>query len=324
MIHASDISKTYGRVRALDRTSFELPAGQVAGLLGPNGAGKTTTIRILTGTTPPDSGDVSIAGASITRDPMLARRKMGYLPEHNPLYPEMTPEAYLHHRGRLFGLDRKARVAAIEREVSRCEIGAMRTRRISALSKGYRQRVGLAAALLHDPEVLILDEPTNGLDPTQVHQARLLITELAEKRTVLLCSHILPEVERLCDRVMVLVAGQVRADGTPAELARDHAGAPTYRIEIRTNPSADPGLAPRLLSTVHGVAHIEPAPNQPVDARVGWQSLIITAHDDAADLREPLAGACADAGYFIREINRERVGLEALFMRLIEDRGALA
>jgi len=318
MIHASHISKTYGRVRALDRTSFELLPGQVAALLGPNGAGKTTTIRILTGTIPPDTGEVHIGDIPVASQPLRARRRLGYLPEHNPLYPEMTPVAYLHHRGRLFGMDRKARSAAIARELDRCQVAPMRNRRIGALSKGYKQRVGLAAALLHDPDVLILDEPTNGLDPSQVSQTRMLITELAEKRTVLLCTHILPEVEKLCDRVLVLAAGRVRADGSPDELAHQHAGDPVYRLELKTNPSAGHAPAARELTRVPGVTSVTPSPEQPDDAPRGWHALIVTADPSAPDLREPLAGACADAGLFLREITRPRPTLEHVFMRLIQ------
>lgn len=318
MIAVREITKSFGRVRAVRSITFELGSHQVAGLLGPNGAGKTTTIRMITGVIPPDSGVITVEGFDVRTDPEEARRRVGYLPESAPLYPEMTPQAYLHYRGRLFGLDRSARVAAVGRVLDRCELGAMRSRRIGALSKGYRQRVGLAAALLHDPPVLILDEPTNGLDPSQIRQARSLIRELAQDRTMLLCTHILPEVERTCDRVIVVGAGRILADGSPAELTAGPGAAHRYRIEVRTAPSAGPGPAIGVLSRVAGVRGVVAGERPPPDAAAGWASLDVEAHADAPDLREALAGAAADAGLFVRELTRERQTLESLFVRLVD------
>ncbi|MEQ8850386.1 MAG: ABC transporter ATP-binding protein [Phycisphaerales bacterium] len=318
MIVVREISKSYGRVRAVRSVSFEVGAGCIAGLLGPNGAGKTTTIRMITGTLTPDAGSISVAGYDVARAPTRARGQIGYLPESAPLYPELTPAGYLDHRGRLFGMPRAERRKAAQRVIDRCALGPMKSRRIGALSKGYRQRVGLAAALLHDPPVLVLDEPTNGLDPSQIRETRSLIRELAEDRTMLLCTHILPEVERTCDRVIVIGSGRVLADGTPAELTERSPGEQRYLIEARTNPSA--GVAP-LLATfrpIAGVRSAEPDEAQPDDAASGWSRVVITADPDAPDLREPIAGAAADAGLFVRELTRERQTLESLFVRLVD------
>ncbi|MEZ6318128.1 MAG: ABC transporter ATP-binding protein [Phycisphaerales bacterium] len=318
MIVVREISKSYGRVRAVRSVSFELPTGQIAGLLGPNGAGKTTTIRMITGVTPPDRGEIFVAGFDVLARPLAAKRHIGYLPESAPLYPEMTPEGYLHHRARLFGLGAGERRAAVGRVIDRCGVGAMRTRRIGALSKGYRQRVGLAAALLHDPPVLVLDEPTNGLDPGQIREARSLIRELAQDRTMLLCTHILPEVERTCDRVIVLGAGRVLADGSPAELTEAVPGPHRYVVELRTNPSAgaDPAIA--TLARLPGVVAVRAAPDQPEDAAAGWRRLVVESDGGAGDRREAIAGAAADAGFFVRELTRERQSLESLFVRLVD------
>lgn len=318
MIIVREISKAYGRIRAVRSVSFELPTGQIAGLLGPNGAGKTSTIRMITGVMTPDTGQIAVAGYDVLARPVEARRQIGYLPESAPLYPEMTPEGYLGHRARLFGLGRHERRAAVGRVIERCGIGAMRTRRIGALSKGYRQRVGLAAALLHDPPVLVLDEPTNGLDPGQIREARSLIRELGQDRTMLLCTHILPEVERTCDRVIVLGAGRVLADGTPAELTESTPGPARYAVEVRTNPSAGADPAITMFARLPGVVSVTTAPDQPADTRAGWQRLVVEAEPGAGDRREAIAGAAGDAGFFVRELTRERQSLEALFVRLVD------
>jgi ABC-2 type transport system ATP-binding protein len=321
MILVREISKSYGRVRAVRNVSLELPAGQVAGLLGPNGAGKTTTIRMITGVHPPDSGRVTIGGADIVTESARARRQIGYLPESAPLYPEMTPLGYLDYRGRLFGMDRPTRRRAAMRALDRCRVGAMARRRIGALSKGYRQRVGLASAMLHDPPVLILDEPTNGLDPSQIRETRSLMRELAEDRTMLLCSHILPEIERTCDRVIVMAGGRIRADGSPDELTGGGEGASRYTLELRANPSAPGAFSATRLEAVAGVARVWPDPVAPPDAHAGWRRLLVEARPGAGDLREALAGAAADAGLFVRELTTQRRSLEEVFIALVDEAG---
>ncbi len=319
MILVREISKSFGRVRAVRGVSLELPTGQVAGLLGPNGAGKTTTIRMITGVLPPDTGSVSIAGADMGSQSIRARRQIGYLPESAPLYPEMTPLGYLDYRGKLFGLDRRALRRAAQKSLDRCRVGAMARRRIGALSKGYRQRVGLASAMLHDPPVLILDEPTNGLDPGQIRETRSLMRELAQDRTMLICSHILPEIERTCDRVIVMVAGQIRGDGTPDELISGPGAPARYTLEFRTNPSAGASFGVSRLSTVAGVASIALDDRQPDDASKGWTRLLIEGEPASGDLREALGGAAADVGLFVRELTRRRRSLEEVFVSLVDE-----
>ncbi|MEZ6244223.1 MAG: ABC transporter ATP-binding protein [Phycisphaerales bacterium] len=321
MIIVREIAKSFGKVRAVRGVSLELAAGQIAGLLGPNGAGKTTTIRIITGYLPADRGDVSIAGYDTRREAMRARRLVGYLPESAPLYPEMTARAYLDHRGKLFSLERRRRTRAVEEVLERCRVGELASRRIGALSKGYRQRVGLAAALLHDPPVLILDEPTNGLDPNQIREARTLIRELAAERTMLLCSHILPEIERTCDRVIIMAGGRICADGTPESLTGAGGAPRRYAMEVRSNPSAGAGYTIGRLSGIAGVARIEATGEQPSDAAGGWTRLRVEGEPGAGDLREALAGAAADAGLFVRELRPERETLEEVFVRVVESGG---
>lgn len=224
MIEARSLSKRYGDLVAVDRVSFSVQPGEVVGFLGPNGAGKTTTMRMLTGFVPPTDGSATIAGHDIFEDPLAARRAVGYLPETPPLYPEMSVEDYVDYVARLKDVPRAKRRAAVDRALARCGLADVRRRVIGALSKGYRQRVGLAQAIVHDPAVLILDEPTVGLDPIQIREIRALIAELAAEkqgdraRTVILSTHILPEVEAICQRVLVISRGRKVVDQPLAEL----------------------------------------------------------------------------------------------------------
>jgi ABC-2 type transport system ATP-binding protein len=322
MIAVHEITKTFRNLRAVDRVSFELPAGQIAGLLGPNGAGKSTTIRMITGSLAPDAGTVTIAGIDPRQDSRAARAAIGYLPESAPLYPEMSVTGYLLYRARLWGLDRSERRRAVGRAMERTRVDDVARRRIGHLSKGYRQRVGLAAALVHNPPVLILDEPTNGLDPSQIRTARSLIRELAEDKTMLLCSHILPEVERTCDRVLVMAGGRVRADGTPAELLASAPGPIRYTVELRTNPAAGPEHAINALASVPGAASAVRDAEQPADHARGWTRVVVHAAPGAPDLRETIAGALEDRGLFVRELTRVTPSLESLFIHLTDGAAA--
>lgn len=313
MINVRGITKSFGRVRAVRGVSFEVPAGQVVGLLGSNGAGKTTTIRMITGYLPPDNGSIRIQECDTLEDSAAARRLIGYLPESAPAYAEMSVEGYLGFRGKLFGLRRQERLAAVARVLERCWLRDVRARRISHLSKGYRQRVGLAAAMLHDPPVLVLDEPTNALDPTQIRETRRLIRELADRRTVLVSSHILAEVEKTCDRVIILAAGRVRVDARPEELLESIRGSAPYIVEAR---DAGAGAAtPAWLAGVPGVAEVEPVESE---AREGFGSWRVTAHAGAGDLRAGIGEAALRAGVPIRELRREAPTLERVFLDLIE------
>lgn len=318
MILVREISKTFGSLKAVKNVSFELPTGQIAGLLGPNGAGKSTTIRMMTGYLTPDQGSISIVGYNIQQQPDQAKSLIGYLPESAPIYPEMSVRGYLKHRAKLYRVSGRDIAPAIDKAMAQTRITDVAKRRVGHLSKGYRQRVGLAAALVHNPQVLILDEPTNGLDPTQIREARSLIRELSEHRTTLLCSHILPEVERTCDRVIVMAGGQIRADGTPSELINASPGPVRYIVEIRTNPSAGIEHALRILASIPGIATSKPAPNQPDDASAGWSTIELEAAPGESDLREAIAASADDNGLFIRELRKLVPTLESLFVQLVD------
>ncbi len=318
MISVQGVEKSFGRVCAVGGVSFEVGAGQVVGLLGVNGAGKTTTIRMITGFLPPDRGRVEVAGHDTLEDSMAARRSIGYLPESAPVYPEMAVSDFLHFRGRLYGLDRSRRRERVEYVLDRCELGGVRRRRVGQLSKGVRQRGGLAAAILHRPRALVLDEPTSGLDPKQVGRVRTLIRELARDSTILVSSHILPEVEQTCDRVLIMARGRIRADGTPAELYEAHRGASPYRLEVRV---ADRAQAEQVVATLQAIRGVTEASIGPVES--GWVEIAVTAEEGAGDLREALAAGAQARGVLVRELRRESPGLERIFMRLIEtDEGA--
>jgi len=318
MILVREISKSFGTLKAVTRVSFELGDNQVIGLLGPNGAGKSTTIRMMTGFLAPDSGSITIMGYDIAKQPSMAKSQIGYLPEQAPIYPEMSVKGYLKHRAKLFGVETKAIKTAVERAMDLCHIDNVAKRRVGHLSKGYKQRVGLAGALIHDPPVLILDEPTNGLDPSQIRESRSLIRDLAQDKTMLVCSHILPEIERTCHRVMIMNHGQIQADGSPQELINAAPGPTKYTIEIRTNPTAGIAHALRVLAAVPGVDSTIPAQTQPDDSSRGWSRVIVNAVPNEGDLREPLAGAAEDKGLFIRELTQQKPTLESVFMSLID------
>ena len=225
MIEARGLSKRYGDLVAVEDVSFSVQPGEVVGFLGPNGAGKTTTMRILTGFLPPTDGSAVIAGHDIFSDPLAARRAIGYLPESPPVYPEMSVEGYLGYVAKLKDVPRAQRRAAVDRALERCGLTHVRRRVIGALSKGYRQRVGLAQAIVHDPPVMILDEPTVGLDPIQIREIRSLIGTLASERegkarTVILSTHILPEVEAICRRVIIMHRGRKALDTSIEDLRK--------------------------------------------------------------------------------------------------------
>jgi len=226
MIEATDLSKRYGDVVAVDAVSFRVERGEVVGFLGPNGAGKTTTMRMLTGFLPPTDGSASIAGHDVFEEPLEARRAVGYLPEFPPLYPEMTVESFVDYVARLKDVPRARRREAVDRALERCALADVSRRVIGTLSKGYRQRVGLAQAIVHDPPVLILDEPTVGLDPIQIREIRALIAELASgtgetQHTIVLSSHILQEVAAICRRIIMVSEGRKTVDAPIEELTKD-------------------------------------------------------------------------------------------------------
>jgi len=322
MVLVDGVYKSFGPVKAVQGISFELQPGQIAGLLGPNGAGKTTTLRMITGYLLPDQGRVLINGYDTIDQAREAHRRLGYLPESTPLYPEMRVTDYLTFRGKLFGLDRHQRRRAIEHVIARCWLKDVRKRRIGKLSKGFKQRVGLAAALLHNPPVLILDEPTNGLDPAQIRETRQLVRELAAERTMLLSSHILPEVEKLCDRVIIVAAGKVRADGAPLQLIRDAGDQGTYMVQAKGGRLGDDERLTRIwgsLPYVHTVRRTNPdRPGEMAD----WTNWSITSKKGGPDMREAIAASAMQNGILLREIRTDASTLERVFLKLIEEADA--
>jgi ABC-2 type transport system ATP-binding protein len=323
MIQVSHLDKNYGPTRALHDVSFDIARGEVVGLLGPNGAGKTTMLRILSGYMPPSGGRASIAGFDVFEDSLEARRRIGYLPESAPLYGEMTVRAYLHYRASLYRLpgrqvsNRREAVehAAVQRAMSACGIAGRADSLIDHLSKGLRQRVGLAQAIVHDPEVLILDEPTIGLDPRQIQEVRQLIRDLGRERTILLSSHILPEVSQVCNRVLILHHGRLAAKGTPDELTARLQGASQVRIQVRA-PEGAPVAA--VLGRLPGITDVQPqADAASGDVASGGVYLVSCAPD--ANARPQLIQAILQAGWELLELRAEEMSLEEVFMQLTVD-----
>jgi len=304
MIEAKGLTKWFGRVLAVDSIDFSIPRGQVVGFLGPNGAGKTTTIRMISGYLPPTAGSITVDGLDAVGQWRAVRQRIGYLPEAAPLYGEMRAEEFLDFRAKLFGLRRNERKAAIDKAVGRCQLQEVRRRPIHQLSKGFRQRVGLAAAILHEPPVLILDEPTVGLDPSQILEFRKLVRELAGRHTVLLSTHILPEVEVACDRVLMIARGRIRAQGTIDELRHASADRSGYVIET------DLADAEQVLRDIEGVERIRAA-----ERNGAWRRLHIEPKERAGDLREAIAQAVAGRKGMVRELHRDVPTLEQLFVQ---------
>ena len=311
MISVSGVSKRFGRTLAVDDVSFDVARGEVLGLLGPNGAGKTTTMRILSCFLEADTGSANLAGFDVAAQPLEVRRRLGYLPENNPLYLEMTVGEYLALVAEARAVPRAQCGRQIGRAVDSCGLGPVRGRIIGQLSKGYRQRVGLAGALLHDPEVLILDEPTVGLDPTQIIEIRELIKGIGSERTVLLSSHILTEVEATCQRVLIFNEGHLVGQGTPAELAAQARGSEFVDLLVR-GPRAAVALA---LAAVPGVAECVDAGEE------GGVPRHRVRCDAGVDPREQLAAAVLAGGWGLLELHAERLSLEAVFLKLTAGEG---
>ncbi len=308
MIRVEHLTKRYPGCRAVDGISFEVASGEIVGLLGPNGAGKTTTMRILAAYIPATSGRVMVAGFDVFSDSIEARRRIGYMPENVPLYPEMRVDEYLLYRALLKGLTRRHARRRVESVKEQCGLTDVGRRLIGQLSKGYRQRVGLADALVHDPDILILDEPTIGLDPNQIREIREMIRGLAQKHTVLISSHILPEVEATCGRVLIMDRGRIAASGTPQTLYGLLHGRRTVHAEVR-------GASAELLKkagTLPGVADArwEERPD-------GWTHLTVEclpSHDPRAEL----AASLFAGGAMLRELRMEAATLEDVFVQLTQ------
>lgn len=309
MINVSQLTKVYGTTLAVDHVSFEVAKGQIVGFLGPNGAGKSTTLRMLTCYLPPTSGGASINGFDIFHQSEKVRENLGYLPENVPLYTEMRVEEYLDFRGRLRKMDRENRRKRIDYVLERCWLKDVRRKVISHLSKGYRQRVGLADSLLHNPPVLILDEPTVGLDPTQIRETRKLIKGLGGDHTVMLSTHILPEVEAVCDRAIVIASGRIVAQGSPEELRASRRMQARVLVECK-GPPRDVETA---LSRVSGVGNVEILESQPGD---GKYVIAAIRPKESHDVREEVARTVLQHGWPLREIKLEHATLEEFFVQV--------
>lgn len=303
-----DLVKTYAGHPAVRGVSFEVAQGEIIGLLGPNGAGKSTTLRILTGFLPATSGQVTVCGIDVAADPAEVKTRLGYMPENNPLPEDMRVGEYLHLRGRLKGLTRRKLAPRLDEVVHLCDLGRVRDRIIGKLSKGYRQRVGIADAILAEPPLIIMDEPTIGLDPHQILAVRDLIGSLRGRMTVLISSHILPEIEATCDRVLIVNQGRVVAAGAPEELRRDFFGDGHYEIEL----SGPLEHLPAALADIHpGLALVSTSTADPA----GFVTLRLTAPAEAADLRETLVQALTRGGRFrLRALGRSHHTLEEVFL----------
>jgi len=304
MIEVQGITRRYGDFTAVSGISFSVDEGEIVGMLGPNGAGKTTTIRMVTGFLPPSDGKVRIGDRDLFEEPSAARREIGYLPENVALYPEMRVSEYLRYRARLEGMPRGESREAITEVLESCMLTEVGEQIIGTLSKGYRQRVGLATAILHHPRVLVLDEPTVGLDPKQIVAIRELIRNLGKKHTILLSTHILPEVELLCDRVLIIDRGRIVAQGTPESLRQQWVGDTRVRVGLKGEPQD----ATEHLEALAGVRSVR--------AVEGDGCRFVLESGQHVDLRESIFRLAVDQGWVLLELAEESASLEEIFVRL--------
>jgi ABC-2 type transport system ATP-binding protein len=312
VIEVQHLTKRYGPVTAVDDISFRVERGEILGFLGPNGAGKTTTMRILTGYMPPTEGKAIVAGFDVFDQPIEAKRRTGYLPETPPLYPDMSVLEYLQFVAKIKGVPSGERRQRIQQVMARTRIDDMASRLTGRLSKGYKQRVGLAQALIHNPDVLILDEPTAGLDPKQIIETRELIKELAGDHTIILSTHILPEVAQTCQRIVIINKGRVVAVDTPDNLTARLRGTSTMYVEVDAS-GAD---AAASLARVPGVTRVVEA-----DRRDGHVAFEIDS-ERGRDVRRDLARAVVASGWGLLEMRPMRMSLEDVFLSLTTEESA--
>ena len=306
MIQADSLSRSYGDRWAIRDVSFQAQQGEILGFLGPNGAGKTTTMRILSGFLAPTAGQASVAGYDVVEKPLEAKRRLGYLPETIPLYEDLTTREYLAFVARLKGVERRKVDGAVDRAMTLCAVTEVADRLVRNLSRGYRQRVGLAHAIVHDPPVLILDEPTSAMDPRQIVEIRNVIKGLRGNHTVILSTHILPEATAVCDRVIILNEGSVVAVDTYAQLAARLRSSEKTLVRVAR---ADASL-PQRLSVIAGVLHVTPGPNQGelvVEAVLG------------KDVREEVARTVVGAGAGLLDLRPIAMSLEDVFLKLVTE-----
>jgi ABC-2 type transport system ATP-binding protein len=307
MIEVRNLTKRYGSTIAVDDISFEIPRGEVVGFLGPNGAGKTTTMRILTCYLPADAGEARVAGFDVFSESIEVRRRIGYLPESAPVYSEMGIVEYLRFVAEIRGIPSSEQQKRIDDVIVRVGLGPMIQKDIGQLSKGYRQRVGLAATLIHEPEVLILDEPTSGLDPNQIIEIRELIREIGREKTVILSTHILPEVEATCNRVLIINSGRIVASGTPDELTRAAAGEVRCRVSLRAAPSeVEPSL--RALEGVVGIRPLDPVKERTSRYELHAQNNL--------EIEDAIFRLAVSRNWSLTELHTETRSLEQVFTQL--------
>ena len=305
MIEVSQLTKTYGAERAVDSISFDIRRGEVVGFLGPNGAGKTTTMKVITGYLPPTEGTVFVDGCDVREDTLSIRRNIGYLPESTPLYRDMVTYDYLAFVAAMRGVPSEKRNGRIADMTQVCGLGDVLGKRIDALSKGYRQRVGLAQAMIHDPAILILDEPTSGLDPNQIVEIRELIKAIGREKTVVLSTHILPEVQASCDRVLIIHKGRLVADGAPQDLQANFAGERRVQFGVR----APLETATQALMDTGSVRILD---SQASDD----ESLFTLSTDGKDDVRDALFHLAVARGWTLTELHQDRTNLEDVFRQL--------
>jgi ABC-2 type transport system ATP-binding protein len=308
MIQVENLSKDYGPTRAVDRVTFNVRKGEVLGFLGPNGAGKSTTMKMLTCFLAPTGGTARVAGHDVFDESLEVRRRIGYLPEDTPIYRDMTVLEYLHFAAEMRGMEHARRELRIKEIGGRCGLTESAGKLVGELSKGFRQRLGLAQAMLHDPDILILDEPTSGLDPNQIVEIRSLIKEVGQEKTVILSTHILPEVQATCSRILIISGGRLVADGTPDELRARERGS-RYRVVVEANGSPQDAIRDRL-TKISGVLRCEKLATE--DGAHGF------AIDGASteDLRKHLFRAAVDNRWTLLELVRESASLEDVFRTL--------
>ena len=299
MIEVSNVSRVFGTFRAVNDVSFSIPTGQIVGLLGPNGAGKTTTMRMITGFLKPTSGTIKIDGTDITENPVESKRKIGYMPESAPLYGDMIVDDYLRYIARMQQQDENVKVPLLCKE---CGLEEVMHKNIGELSRGYRQRVGLAHALMNDPEILILDDPTSGLDPNQVEDVRALIKEIGKTRTVIISTHILSEVEMLCSRVIIISGGKLVADSPTDQLRTRYGNAAVVRVNANATEA-------QLSDSLKGIDGIQSLSFE--KAETGATALIAIQGD--TEIRPAVAKAVLSSGYDLYELSLQRNSLEDVF-----------
>jgi ABC-2 type transport system ATP-binding protein len=311
-VQARNLSKSYGGAKAVDDITFEVHSGEILGFLGPNGAGKTTTMRIITCYLSPTAGTALVDGRDVNSESLEVRKLVGYLPEQNPLYLDMNVLEYLDYTAQLQGVNQVLIPRRRGEMVEVCGLGEMKHKDIGQLSKGYRQRVGLAAAMIHDPRVLILDEPTSGLDPNQIVEIRSLIQNLGKEKTVILSTHILPEVQATCDRVIIINRGKIVADGPIADLQRGLHGGEKIVMEIEL-PDAESQSFEMISVQVKTIPAVSAV--SILDERNGTKKFCIeTAH--STDIRKELFQLCVQKGWGLLELHREQTSLEDIFRQL--------